>query len=99
MQKNKQLVPLKRLWIDINILNFIQKQGIVFPEELEENVVDLGTFPLQEERLQRVQKMKIKRPINVVKCRTMYTVLDGRHRLADSIMKGEKEIECLIMDD
>lgn len=102
MNTNTRFIKLSDLWLDINILNMVQKQGFIFPEELEENLVNLGTFPLQQDRLERIKKLESSIPISVQdkpfsQHHILYKVLDGRHRIANCILQGKKEIECILV--
>lgn len=99
-EQKKKIVELKYLWIDENILYMVKKQGYDFPEELEENLMSFGTFPLQQERLKSLQTSSHHQQlpaISVMLEGLMYRVLDGRHRITNCILQGKKEIECLIV--
>lgn len=91
-------IEIKKIWLDINIVNMVQQTGMIFPEEYEENIKPMNTFPLSKERL--ISTSKIRLPITLQKRGekySMYDILDGRHRVTNCILRKEKYIEAEVI--
>lgn len=89
---NIQIIPLSFLVIDENIADIIQMYGGNFPSYLERNLQDMRTFKLSLERLEQIMNLKNIPPIEVKSCGSLYEVLNGRHRIAATILNGGTSI-------
>lgn len=88
------IVSISDLLIDINIINMVKKRG---HKPGKYNVVINGTFPLTDDRLDSILRAIVLPPIDIQKSKNgLYTILNGRHRVACNILQGKKDIEAVI---
>jgi hypothetical protein len=92
------LIKISDIWIDYNIYNEVKRRGLVWPEIYEENVMDCATLPLTSDRLDRITDNTTTTlpPVRLKKINSMYRIIDGRHRIANAIIKNISSIEAEI---
>lgn len=86
-------INIGSLIFDEKIADIVESEGYNFPEKLLNNLLDSGSVPLNKDRLYSIMGMCMDSipPITVKKVLgEKYFVIDGRHRIASTIMnKGE----------
>ena len=100
----KDYVELKLSCIifDVKIADMIKSLGKNVPEYLYNNLIDMNTFPLSQNRFDNLMKSYKKGlpPIRVKKILgDKYMLIDGRHRMTAVIVAGGDSIPCRIIDD
>ena len=98
---NEKYVNMKLTFLlfDERIVDMVEENKCIFPEKLLNNVVDMGTFKLNQQRLDSIMNayntglppIKIKLAIDI------YIVLNGRHRVCSVILNGGSSIPCIIV--
>ena len=92
-------IKISDIWIDYNIYKEVKNRGIVWPEIYEENVIDCATLPLTSDRLDSIyETTHTLPPVRLKKINLMYRIIDGRHRIANAIMKNMSYIEAEILE-
>lgn len=98
-QKEYTPIPLSDLMFDERVADMIEKCGKVFPVSLINNIYDAGTFHLDQHRLTHIlDGYDIGLPPISVK-KTLggkYEVLNGRHRVCATIIKGGSTVASLV---
>lgn len=80
---------ITRLQIDNNIYEIVRKRGYIFPESLKNNIeIMTGTFGLNDYRLDSILNAFDSGELPPIKVNKHGVVIDGRHRLAATIIKG-----------
>jgi len=87
--KYTHMENITHLQIDDNIYQMLRKRGYVFPENLKNNIeLMTGTFGLNDYRLDCVLNAFDSGELPPIKVNKDGVVVDGRHRLAASIIRG-----------
>ena len=94
-----QEIKLSELIIDERVADFFDSEGMPFPSKYEHNLQDCGTFPLDTVRFYSVLSGFYSGlpAIKVVKLsKKCYKIMDGRHRIAATILMGLDEIPVIV---
>ena len=96
---NLKEINISNLIFDEKVADMIEKNNCSFPASYLNNLCELNTFKLDQNKLNSILKSeKILYPIFVIKgLGDKYIVMNGRHRVCASIMNNHQTIECLII--
>ena len=96
---NSQEINISKLVFDEKVADMVEKNGCSFPAKLLNNLCELNTFKLDQNKLDAVLTSQNKlRPIHVIEgLGGKYIVMNGRHRVCASIMNNLNTIECLVV--
>ena len=94
-------LQLSRIIFDEKIADMVENLGKTVPKTLSNNFVDMNTFSLSEERLNRVfsgyktglPPVKVKKILG-----DKYMMIDGRHRTTAVIVLKGDSIPCKIVE-
>jgi hypothetical protein len=97
-RKSSINISLKDLIIDERIADMVETQGKTFPNYLLNNLQEMDTFKLNQERLQSIMESSPRTlpPIDVTQQGSKYMVQNGRHRVAVAILRGDSSIRAEI---
>jgi hypothetical protein len=88
---------------DHNIVNMVKSQNKLFPSELNNNIINNNSFPLNQKRLDRILEGYYKGlpPIRVEEVieKELFIVFNGRHRIAATIIQEDSVIPVIIVKD
>jgi len=94
-------LKLSHIIFDEKIADMVESLGNSFPENLYNNLLDMNTFSLSDDRFNRVLR-GYKEGLPPVKVKKIlgdkYMLIDGRHRMAAVIVGGGDSIPCKIAD-
>jgi hypothetical protein len=92
------MLPISSLIIDERIADIVEKNhGSI--KKYEKSFQYMETFPLSQERLNLCMKIREPlAPISVSKSGSKYIVLNGRHRIACAILKGQSTILASVVN-
>lgn len=95
-RKNINLL-LKDLHFDKRVADMVEDQKVEFPVELVNNIFVTDTFKLNIKRLVSVLDGYESGlpPVQVKKKSGKYIVVNGRHRVCATILKGGKTVACI----
>lgn len=94
-------LKLSRIIFDEKIADIVESLGYKFPNYLYNNLLDMNTFSLSDDRFNRVLKgyKEGLPPVRVKKILgDKYMLIDGRHRMAAVIVLGGDSIPCKIIE-
>lgn len=98
--KYTMLENISDLQIDDNIQTIIRKRGYIFPESLKNNIeLMTGTFGLNDYRLDSILNGFDSGELSPIKINRAGGVIDGRHRLAASIIKDCTHIYAIFVEE
>lgn len=92
---------LRQLLFDERVADMVEKNGGKFPPSLMNNLFATESYPLDQERLDRVMSGYDSGlpPISVEKgMGEKYVVQNGRHRVAATILRGDEIIPSMIVN-
>ena len=93
-------LKLSRIIFDEKIADMVESLGDNFPKDLYNNLLDMNTFSLSDDRINRVLKgyKEGLQPVRVKKILgDKYMLIDGRHRMVAVIVLGGYSIPCKIL--
>lgn len=94
-------IKVSSIIFDENIADMIEKLEKPFPKCLNNNLLDMGTFELDDGKVKKVLEgyKKGLPPVKVKKTLgDKYILIDGRHRMSAVIVSGGDTIPCKIVD-
>lgn len=94
-------LKLSRIIFDEKVADMVESLRYKFPNYLYNNLMDMNTFSLSDDRFNRVLKgyKEGLPPIRVKKILgDKYMLIDGRHRVAVVIVLGGDSIPCKIIE-
>ena len=94
-------LKLSRIIFDEKIADMVESLGYKFPKDLYNNLLDMNTFSLSDDRFNRVLKgyKEGLPPVRVKKILgDKYMLIDGRHRMVAVIVLGGDSIPCKIIE-
>lgn len=94
-------LKLSRIIFDEKIADMVESLGDKFPNYLYNNLLDMNTFSLSDDRFNRVLKgyKEGLPPVRVKKILgDKYMLIDGRHRMTAVIVLGGDSIPCKIIE-
>jgi hypothetical protein len=94
-------LKLSRIIFDEKIADMVESLRDKFPNYLYNNLLDMNTFSLSDDRFNRVLKgyKEGLPPVRVKKILgDKYMLIDGRHRMAAVIVLGGDSIPCKIIE-
>ena len=94
-------LKLSRIIFDEKIADMVESLGDKFPKDLYNNLLDMNTFSLSDDRFNRILKgyKEGLPPVRVKKILgDKYMLIDGRHRMAAVIVLGGDSIPCKIIE-
>lgn len=94
-------LKLSRIIFDEKIADMVESLGDKFPNYLYNNLLDMNTFSLSDDRFNRVLK-GYKEGLPSVRVKKIlgdkYMLIDGRHRMTAVIVLGGDSIPCKIIE-
>lgn len=96
-KNNMITISMSELFFDEKVVDMVEKNGVVFPEYLLNNIYEQDTFPLDQTRLDSLLRAKHV-PLISVKRGNKFIVLNGRHRICAAIIKQECDIDAEIIE-
>ena len=94
-------VPINKLYFSERVADMVEANGKTFPDNLLNNIVEDGTFKLNQKRLDSILAGYDRGlpPIKVSNTSgSKLFVVNGRHRVCASIMKGAKTIPVIFVN-